>query len=383
MFDSLKRYRFRNFRFLLILYVVVLNIIGIMVIGSAAPSLQRKQLYGFIAGLILMAMFALIDYSFILKFSWIIYTVTVVLLLLVKIIGASSHGSSRWISIAGIQFQPSEIAKIFLILFFAYFFTKYQERLNSAKVIFMSLGLVAVPLVLIVIQPDLSTTITVALIFLTLLYIAGLSYKIILTCAGVIIPVFGIGFFYIINNADKLINSDSKLGYQVGRIMSWIDPTNPKYSSKAVQQQNSIMAIGSGQLWGKGLNNSTATSMKNSNFILEPQTDFVFSVASEELGFIGAIIIIVLLFLIIFECILIARKSHEFEGRLIACGMAALIAFQSIINLSVAMGIFPNTGIPLPFVSYGLTSLMSLYIGIGIVINIGLQPTTNNRGGVL
>ncbi|MCR5677419.1 MAG: rod shape-determining protein RodA [Agathobacter sp.] len=383
MFDSLKRYRLRNYRFLLILYVSVLTVIGILVIGSAQKSVQSKQIYGFVGGFIIMVFLSLIDYTFILKFKWMMYALMIFLLGLVRVIGSTTGGATRWISIAGIKFQPSEIAKIFIILFFADFLSKYRERLNTMKIMALAILLVAFPLLLIVIQPDLSTTIMTAIIFVTLLFIAGLSYKIILTVLGIIVPVITVGFIYVVQNADKIISSGSKIGYQVMRIMSWIDPTNEKYSSKAIQQQNSIMAIGSGQLWGKGLNNSAATSMKNSNYIMEPQTDFIFTVAGEELGFIGSMIIIGLLILICFECIMIARKSKEFSGRLIACGMATLISFQSIINISVAVGILPNTGIPLPFVSYGLTSLMSLYIGIGIVLNVGLQPKSNNRGGIL
>ena len=124
----------------------------------------------------------------------------------------------------------------------------------------------------------------------------------------------------------------------------------------------------------KGLNTSAATSVKNGKFILEPQTDFIFAVAGEELGFIGTVIIIILLLFITIECILIARKAKDLSGKLICCGIAALIGFQSTVNIFVATGLFPNTGIPLPFVSYGLTSLMSLYIGICLVLNVGLQP---------
>ena len=133
------------------------------------------------------------------------------------------------------------------------------------------------------------------------------------------------------------------------------------------------MAIGSGQLWGKGLNNSEATSMKNADFIIEPQTDFIFAVAGEELGFVGCAAIIILLLLIVVECIYIGSRAKDLAGRLICCGMAALIGFQSFVNICVNTGLMPNTGIPLPFVSYGLSSVVSLYIGIGIVLNVGLQ----------
>ena len=134
------------------------------------------------------------------------------------------------------------------------------------------------------------------------------------------------------------------------------------------------MAIGSGQLWGKGLNNTEIASVKNGNFLSEEQTDFIFAVAGEELGFVGTIIIILLLLFIVIECILIGRKAKDMSGRLICCGMAALVGFQSIFNIFVATGLMPNTGIPLPFVSYGLTSLVTLYMGMGFVLNVGLQP---------
>ena len=160
-------------------------------------------------------------------------------------------------------------------------------------------------------------------------------------------------------------------GYQHDRIMGWLQPE--KYPDISYQQTNSKIAIGSGQLYGKGLNNSDVNSVKNGNFIAEPQTDFIFAVAGEELGFLGCCLIVALEFLIALECIMVGKNSRDVSGTLICCGMAALIAFQSFINICVATGLMPNTGLPLPFVSYGLTSLISLYIGIGMVLNIGLQ----------
>lgn len=134
------------------------------------------------------------------------------------------------------------------------------------------------------------------------------------------------------------------------------------------------MAIGSGQLTGKGLNNNTTTSVKNGNFILEPQTDFIFAIIGEELGFVGSCIVIALLLLIVIQCILTGARAQNLAGKIICCGVGGLIAVQSFINIGVATGLIPNTGVPLPFVSYGLTSLVSLYIGIGFVLNVGLQP---------
>ena len=376
-----KQYKLKDYHFQLILYLVLLTVIGIAVIGSAEESVQRKQVIGFMAGLVIMVILSLLDYSVLLKLSWIYYIGSVGLLVLVQTsLGDSANNSQRWIEIAGIRFQPSELAKITLILFFSYFFCKYQEKINKIWLLALSFILVGVPLLLIYKQPDTSTTIVTAFIFVVLLFVAGLSYKIVLTVLGIAIPIAIVGITYLLSHAEELID---KGFYQMKRIMSWLDPTNPLYTDSALQQQNSIMAIGSGQLWGKGLGNDAATSAKNANFIIEPQTDFIFAVAGEELGFVGTAVIILLLFLIVMECILIGRKAKDLSGRLICCGMASLIGFQSFVNICVATGLMPNTGVTLPFVSYGLTSLMTLYIGMGFVLNVGLQPLKYTKGVTL
>lgn len=362
-----KQYKLKNYKFILVLYVVALTVIGILLIGSAKPSVQNKQIFGMVLSLAMMLIVSLIDYNFILRFAWLIYLFMAGMLLLVLAVGKSAGGAQRWIQFpGGFQFQPSELAKILIILFFAYFFMKYEEKLNTPKVLFASFALAAVPLGLIVMQPDLSTTIVTTLIFVTLLFVAGLSYKIVAGVLSVSIPSAIILFTLLIQDKIPFIRQ-----YQLTRIMAWLYPED--YPADAYQQQNAIMAIGSGQLWGKGLNNTDATSVKNGNFIPEPQTDFIFSVAGEELGFIGTAIIIILLFFVTIECILIARKARDTAGKMICCGFAALVGFQSLVNIGVASGLLPNTGIPLPFVSYGLTSLLSLYIGVGLVLNVGLQ----------
>lgn len=369
----LKQYRLRNYNFRLVFYVIALTVLGIFVIGSARESVQSKQMLGLFLGIIAMVSISAIDYSFILRFSWIFYFGNIGLLILVKLIGDDANGSTRWIEIAGIRFQPSELSKIIIILFFAYFFMKYQESLNTVKILGLSFILAGIPLVLIKEQPDLSTTIVTALIFAALLFIAGLSYKIVFGVLAVSIPSVIIFISLILKPDQKILD-----GYQYKRIMAWLQPE--KYADAAYQQINSKMAIGSGQLWGKGLNNSQITSVKNGNFISEPQTDFIFAIVGEELGFIGAAIVIVLLFLIVLECIFVARKAKDLSGRLICCGMASLIGFQGFINICVATGLMPNTGLTLPFVSYGLTSLVTLFMGIGLVLNVGLQPGKYGMG---
>lgn len=367
MIKMLKKYRVRDYDFKLIIMLIAITVVGILVIGSADRSYQSKQILGFVMGLFLMVVISLFDYSTFLNFYWIIYIGNLVLLLLVEFFGEKSNNAQRWVSIAGIRFQPSETAKILLILFYAQYIMKHKETISSLKTIISMLVLLSLPLLLIYRQPDLSTTIMIALLFCVLLFMGGLSYKIIFGVLAIAVPLFVI-FLTLVLQPDQTLLKD----YQQTRILAWLNPA--EYStSEGYQQENSKMAIGSGELFGKGLNNNEISSVKNGNFISEPQTDFIFAIVGEELGFAGGCLVVGLLFLITLECLMIARKAKDIAGMLIATGMATVIGFQSFMNIGVATGIVPNTGIPLPFVSYGLTSLVSLYIGMGFVLNVRLQ----------
>ena len=290
------------------------------------------------------------------------------MLVLVLLVGTNVNGATRWIDIGFFRFQPSDVMKIVLIVFFAKLFSKYEEKISTVKIILFSLICLGIPLVLIMEQPDLSTTISIMMVFCAMIFIGGLSYKIIGGIIAVAVPLV-ILFFSLILQPDQTILK----GYQHDRIMAWLRPTDPEYIDTALQQLNSQIAIGSGQLYGKGLNNNVVSSVKNGNFIAEPQTDFIFAVAGEELGFLGCCIIIILELIIAIECVRIGKKARDLAGMLLCCGLAAQIFFQTGINIGVATGLLPNTGIALPFVSYGLTSLVSFCIGIGMVLNVGLQ----------
>ena len=364
----LKRYHLKNFNFILVTFVTALSIIGIMAVGSAQKSMQGKQIFGVILGLLVMLLFSVIDYKWILRFYWILYAVNLILLLLVHFFGAEANNAVRWLDFGFIRFQPSDPTKILMILFFAQFLTKHRKKLNHPVIIMEAIALILPSLYLIYKQPNLSTTICLAALFCVLLYLGGLSYKFIGTVLAVVIPVCLIFLSLVVHSNVPFLKD-----YQRQRILAWLEPQ--KYaSSTAYQQMNSIMAIGSGQLKGKGYDNNTTTSVKNGNFISEPQTDFIFAIIGEELGFIGCCIVIILLLLIIVQCIIIGLRAQDLAGQIICGGVAALIGIQSFINISVATGIFPNTGISLPFVSYGLSSIVSLFSGIGVVLNVGLQP---------
>lgn len=363
----LRQYKLKDYDFKLILFVIALSIIGVLAVGSAKADLFNRQLIGVCTGIVIMFIASFVDYNLILYFYGYLYVINILLLLSVTFFGRNIGGAQRWVSIFGIQFQPSETAKILLILFFAQFIMKYREDINTIKFLIICVVLLGIPLLLVYTQPDLSTSIMIMVIFCVMLFVGGLSYKIVGSVLAVVVPVVAIFFFLVLQPEQQIIKD-----YQAGRILAWLQPE--KYADTlAYQTINSMTAIGSGQLWGKGLNNNVIASVKNGNFISEPQTDFIYAVIGEELGFVGACGVILLVLLIVLECLNIARLSKDLAGSIIASGVAALIGFQSFLNMSVATGLLPNTGIPFPFVSYGLTSLVSLYAAIGILLNIRLQ----------
>lgn len=368
-------YKIKDYNFRLVLWLLALSILGILLVGSAEASLQSRQLMGVILGLVCMVILSLLDYSWLLNFYWVMYGLNLLILIAVRLVGDDGGGATRWIEIAGIRFQPTELTKIVVILFFAKFFMDNEEILNKPKTIIKSILLLALPLALVFVQPDLKNTITILALFCILYYIAGLSYKIIGGVLLAIIPIMAIFLAIIVQPDQKLIEP-----YQRQRIMSWLEPDNEIYQDDVTQQKNSITAIGSGQLTGKGLNNNEVSSANKGNFVSQIHTDFIFAVAGEELGFVGCCSIIILILLINLECILMSIKAKDLAGKIICSGVATIVSLQSFINICVATGLMPNTGTPLPFLSYGLTSLVSLFIGMGIVLNVGLQSRISIKG---
>lgn len=366
--NFLKKYHLKDFNFILVIAVLCLSVIGILAVGSALPSAQSKQIIGVALGVFVMLIISVIDFEWVLNFYWIIYIVNILLLLCVEFFGVNYNGAQRWLDFEFTTLQPSDLTKIFLILFFAKFLSLNESQIKHPITIIKSILLVLPSLYLIVTQPNLSNTICIAAVFCVLMFLGGISYKFIVTVLAIAIPCIII-FFGIAVMPNQPFLED----YQQERILAWLYPE--EYASDTgYQQQNSIMAIGSGQFGGKGLDNNTTTSVKNGNFLLEAETDFIFAIIGEELGFVGCCLVIFLLLLIIIQCIIIGMKSQSLSGQIICGGIAALVGFQSFINIGVATGILPNTGLSLPFVSAGLTSIVCFYMGIGFVLNVGLQP---------
>lgn len=373
-----EEYKLRYFNFRLLLYILLLVTAGVTFIKSAtmnsADDVVAKQIFGILVGGTCMLIVSLIDYHFWVKIWPIIYLVCIVLLLAVFTpIGRSNGAASRWIYVPGIgSLQPSEFAKIGLILSMASYCYKFQDKISKLPVLLGVVLLYGGIAGLIFKEPDLSTTLVTVFIFIVMIYVSGISYKWILGVIGVCVPILGI-LVYILMQPDQQIIQ----GWQMSRITAWLNPSEA--SADATRQTlYSVQAIASGQLHGKGLFNTTLESVKNGNFLSEEDCDFIFAVIGEETGFVGSVIIIGLLALVVLECIWLAIRAKDLAGRLICVGVAGLVAFQSFVNIGVATMLLPNTGLPLPFISAGLSSLLSLMIGMGLVFNVGLQRKRDN-----
>lgn len=363
-------YHIKDYRFSLAVLVTLLSIVGVFMVRSARPDYMSRQIIGVILGIVAMVIISLIDYKWVLNLYWPIYIVNILLLAAIWIpgLGIKVNGARRWLELGITQLQPSDLTKILMILFFAKFLADRERDINRPKVVLQAVALIIPSLALVYIQPNLSTTICIAGLFCALMFLGGLSYKFVGTVLAITVPAI-ILFLVIAVQPNQPFLKD----YQQNRILAWLEPE--KYASdESYQQLNSLRAIGSGQLSGKGYNNEDAMSVKNGNFVSEPQTDFIFAIIGEELGFVGCCAVIFLLLLIVISCILTGLRAKDTEGRIICGGVAALIGIQSFINVGVATMILPNTGLSLPFVSYGLTSLVCFFMGIGFVLNVGLQP---------
>ena len=379
-----RKIQIRDLNFRLIAYVLILSIIGILVVHSATVhdaqttlvSTTGKQIMGVLGGIILMVICLIPDYRKLAKYSWIFYILSAASLVVVLFLPAI-YGAHRWIRVPMLgTIQPSEFAKPALLLVLAFTVYKIGDRISKVYMLLLYFAVCAPILLLVLKEPDLSTSIVLILMIVTVLFLSGISYKWILAAA--VLLLFGGAFFLVmVYQKDQLMLNKLLEPHQVERINGFFFPD--AYPGVVYQQHTSVTAIGSGGLFGKGLNTSSLESVKNGHFLSEEQCDFIFAVVGEELGFAGCGAVILLIALITAECFRSAARCIDKVGRVIAAGAGAMIAFQSVINIGVALLLIPNTGIPLPLVSAGLSSLLSTYILIGLTLNVSLRGRQKKR----
>lgn len=352
--------------YILPLFFVVTGIAMIysLVLGTVQSDLVLKQIMAAIIGLAIMVITSFADYRLIKGTSWIFYLIAVVLLILVDIFGKTVNGASNWINI-GLQFQPSEMSKAFIIFYIAAFFSSKIGKIRWQE-IFVSLIALSVPLGLIMKEPDLGTAMVIVFIYLVILFVSRptrVQSSLILGIIAVSLSIFVLSAFNI-NPFGKLLHE-----YQRSRILVFIDP-NRDPLKRGYNVRQAQISVGSGGILGKGLGHGSQSQLQ---FLPEPTTDFIFAGISESFGFIGSVTILILYFYLIVKIINIASVSQDNFGLLLACGAAAMFTFQVLINVGMNLGLAPVTGIPLPFLSYGGSSLVTSLLLVGIVQSIFIR----------
>jgi len=308
-----------------------------------------------VAGVIIMLIVSKIDYHFWRNFTWIIYFGTLLLLLFVWIMPPMVSGMDvkRWVVIGPINFQPSEIAKFAIVLVFSNLIAANQKQMKSFKFICVLVGLLGAVCLLVVLEPHLSATILIFLIGIVLLIVGGLQKRYILGGLGL-----GVG-------GGVLAIATGVIGYGSDRIKYWLNPYLDS-KGKGFQTIQSLLAIGSGGVLGRGIGQSRQKHL----WVPEPHNDFIFSIVCEELGLVGAVVILILFALLVWRGFTIAMRAQDKFGSLMAIGLTFQVGLQAMLNIWVVTNTIPNTGISLPFFSYGGTALMILLAEMGIVLSV-------------
>ena len=371
---SVNKAKFQNLDKWLVAAVCVLSIFGIICIGSALhvnlgedPSNYYSQMVFFATGLVIMFIVAFFDIDYLARFDRTLYIVNILLLVAVILVGSSSNNAVRWIKIGPVRLQPSEFSKVIMIFCMANFIDKKKDSINNISILARLCALVIVPVILVFVQPALSASLVILFIFCVQMFVAEIDYRFIGKILIIVVPIVAVIVLDSIREDPIFVDLIFK-DYMITRIKDLViqDPSSETY----YQTMKSISAISSGQLTGKGLYQGTLNQL---SYLPEPQNDFIFSVIGEEFGFIGCMVVLGLLFFIIIRCILIAMESRNMKERLIASGVAGMLIFQTFVNVGVATGIMPNTGMSLPFVSSGGSSLWTNMAAIGLVLNIDLR----------
>lgn len=360
---------YRDFDWPLLGMIGLLSLVSVFEIQSATlhtkfHGFDHKQVIFLLVGVVLMFAISLIDYHRLLDAAPSAWVISIALLVAVKLVGTKILGGRRWINLGGgIHFQPSEWVKLVLILIIAKFFWTRAGRkltwLDIAKAFF----LIGVPMLLVLAQPDLGTALTYLPILLVGLFLGGIRFRQI----GAILLLVSLAA------GGAILHGKRLKPYQQARINAFINPnSDPRGSGYQIRQ--SLIAVGSGGVWGKGTNRGTQTQ---GDFLPIPYTDFIFAALSEEHGFVGAAGVLLLYFFILIRLIQNAQTAADIPGTYIIMGVVAVLVFQIAVNVGMVIGFMPVTGIPLPLLSYGGSSVLFTFLALGIVMNIRMRRFVN------
>ena len=359
----MKRELWRNFDFLLFGSALLLSIFGVMMIRSAiagnlvlAESVSRQAIFLGL-GVVLMIAMAAIDYHYWGSLARFMYVFAVISLVTIYIVGQARFGSARWLDTGVILIQPSEIAKILMIMVLADYFAKNYDKPRDIRWIAQSFLLTLGVVIWILLQPNLSTSIVIMVIWFSLLWICGLPVKYL---------VFIILIGLILAAATFPLLED----YQRARVINFVFPDPEARHGETYNVEQALITIGSGGLFGKGYAQGSQVQLR---FLKVRHTDFIFSVIAEEFGLVGSLLVILLLLFIIWRCFQAGRNASDLYGSLISYSFAPMLFFQAAVNIGVNLNVMPVSGLPLPFISYGGSSLLSSVLGIGLVESVNLR----------
>lgn len=354
----------RDFDLTLFGTMVLLIVIGIVTIYCAAYQFDagvarpyyRRQAAWFLLGLVLMLPVMVIDYRTLARLAWPAYGVTTVLLMVVMLVGESGGGAQRWIGLRAVRLQPSELMKLSLLFVFAALLDRQRERIQQWPVLLSALFVALIPVLLIARQPDLGTALALLPMLAVLLYIGGAARRHLALLSGLGLSLLPLAWYGLKD-------------YQKERVLAFVDPTRDPLGA-SYQLIQSRIAVGSGQWFGKGWLGGTQTQL---NFLPVQHTDFIFSVYAEQWGFVGSVFLLTLYVVLITRAISIATAGRDLLGSLLCMGVVTLVAFQVLVNLGMTVGLMPVTGLPLPFLSYGGSSLVTFMIGVALILNVRLR----------
>ncbi len=351
--------RLRSVDPILLVTSLALTAFGILAVYVAGTDDQEgyalNQTLGFVIGLLGAVPLALMDYRRLKGYLPLLYGVTIVMLLAVTLVGASAKGAQRWIDIGPVQVQPSEFAKLLMVVVLAGYFS--EHRLSDNTNFLKALGILSLPGLLVFAQPDLGTALVFAAIFFVMAFVGGAK-------------LYQIGALVI--SAVAVAALSIRLGvledYQIARLPAFLDPTG--ITDEGYQVFQSKLAIGSGGVTGKGFD---ATTLANLGFLPEDHTDFIFSNLAERTGFVGGLLLLGLFFVLVWRMLHVATVSRDRFGVLIAVGIATIFLFHVFVNIGMTMGLMPVTGIPLPFISYGRSNLVVSVLALGLLQSVAMR----------